>query len=106
MTSFHEAAGKRIGRIAGRSASGGVCDVRELRSHCRDAIACGVNFLEIDLTTVERIETGLIGFLAEMLRYAREQRVLLKLKPSLALDRWLRECGLDHDLRPVRAGAA
>ena len=106
MTSTMHNAGRRTGRITGRTGPGGACEVRELKLSARDAIDGGVNFLEIDLTSVDRVETGLIGFLAETLRVTRESHVNLKLRPSLALDRWLDACGLDHCLRPIRAGAA
>ena len=106
MTSHNDAGRRRIGRIVGRTAAGGACDVRELRVHCCDAIDGGANLLEVDLTVVDRIETALIAFLVELLRMSRQQHVLLKLKPSIALDRWLRDCSLDNELRPIRAGAA
>ncbi|MHC5004435.1 MAG: STAS domain-containing protein [Planctomycetota bacterium] len=90
-----------LGRIVAgrRRGSGGY---GELRADCEQAILGGVRRLEIDLTHVDAIGSDLLRCLTAVLRAAHRHRVQLKIQPSLALDRWLTVCGLDHSLEPVR----
>ena len=88
------------GRIVARRRRSGI--YADLQNECEEAIRNGIGRLEIDLTGVEKVEASLLRCLTAILRMARRHRVALRLRPSLALDRWLALSGLDSSLEPVR----
>ena len=102
----------RRGQVIGRrplpsaDATAAGCDVRRLLGECASAMSAGVQVLEIELSCVGDVDADLLAALRRILQGARTHRVLLHLKPSVALDRWLTACGLDHHLQPLGRAAA